>query len=82
MPVPFTLSLYIPYISLSLSLSLSLSYLSLPLYISPSSFLSLSPSLYLLSMILFGVSTGRFRPCLDTTFAILGRSQQYALKEI
>ena len=36
MPLPFTLSLYIPYISLSLSL---------------------------LSIILFGVSNGRFRPC-------------------
>ena len=50
--------------SLSLSLSplshsLSLSYLSLPLYISTSTFLSLS----LLSIILFGLSNGRFRPC-------------------
>ena len=65
--VPFTLS--IPFTSLSLSPlslsnSLSLSYLSLPLYISPSTFLSLSPSLSLLSFILFGVSNGRFRPCL------------------
>ena len=46
---PFHLS--IPFTSLSLSppslsLSLSLSYLSIPLYISPSSFLSLSPFLY------------------------------------
>ena len=60
----------------SLSLSLSLSplfpfhlsipftslYLSLPLYISPSNFLSLS----LLSIILFGISNRRFRPCLKT----------------
>ena len=46
-------------LSLSLSLPLPLSYLSFPLYISPSTFLSLS----LLSIILFGVSNGRFRPC-------------------
>ena len=70
--IPFTslsLHLSIPFSSLSLSplypfhltlsLSLFLSYLSLPLYISPSTFLSLS----LLSIILFGVSNGRFRPC-------------------
>ena len=44
----------------SLSLSHSLSYLSLPLYIFPSTFLSLS----LLSIIIFGVSNGSFRPCL------------------
>ena len=37
----------------------SLSYLSLPLYISPSTFLSLS----LLSIILLSVSNERFRPC-------------------
>ena len=43
----------------SLSLSHSLSYLSLPLYIFPSTFLSLS----LLSIIIFGVSNGSFRPC-------------------
>ena len=54
-------------LSLSLSLfisltSLSLSYLSLPLYISPSTFLSLSLLLCLLSIILFGVSNGLFRP--------------------
>ena len=36
------------------------SYLSLPVYISPSTFLSLSLLLYI---ILFGVSNGRFRPC-------------------
>ena len=42
------------------SLYLSLSYLSLPLYISHSTFLSLS---LLLCVILFGVSNGRFRPC-------------------
>ena len=52
---PFHLS--IPFTPLSFSPSLS--YLSLPLYISPSTFLSLS----LLSIILFGVSNGRFRPC-------------------
>ena len=62
MPLPFTLSLSIPYIYPSLSISLS--YLSLPLYIIPSTFLSLSPSLSFLSIILFGVSNGRFRPCL------------------
>ena len=64
--------LFIPFTSLSLSplfpfhLSIpftSLSYLSLPLYISPFTFLSLSPSLSLLSIILFGVSNVRFRPC-------------------
>ena len=48
---PFHLS--IPFTSLSY-------YLSLPLYIFPSTFLSLS---LLLSIILFGVSNGRFRPC-------------------
>ena len=52
--IPFT---SIPFTSLSLS-PLSL-YLSLPLYISPSTFLSLS----LLSIILLGVSNGRIRPC-------------------
>ena len=53
-----SLSLYIPF-------TLSLSFLSLPLSISlllPFS-LSLSPSRSLLSIILFGVSNGRFRPC-------------------
>ena len=56
---PFSLS--IPFTFLSFSpLSLSLYYLSLHLYISPSTFLSLS---LLLSIILFGVSNGRFRPC-------------------
>jgi len=74
MPLPFTLSLYAsPFHSLSLypfhlplSLSLSLSPPSLsllsflPLYISPSTFLSLH---LLLSIILFGVSNGRFSPC-------------------
>ena len=59
-----SLSLSIPFTSLSLShfslsLSLYLSYFSTPLYISPSTFLFLS----LLSIILFGVSNGRFRPC-------------------
>ena len=56
-PYPFHLS--IPFTSLSLS-PLFLFYLSLPLYISPSTFLS---PLSLLSIILFGVSNGRFRPC-------------------
>ena len=57
--LPFHLS--ITFTSLFLSpLSLSL-YLSLPLYISPFTFLSLS----LLSIILLGVSNGRFRPCLS-----------------
>ena len=65
---PFHLSIPLsPSLSLSLSLSLSpslppslsLSYLFLPLYIFPSTFLSLS----LLFIILFGVSNGRFRPC-------------------
>ena len=46
-------------LSLSFTLSIFLSYLSLPLYISPCTFLSLS----LLSIIFFGVSNGRFRPC-------------------
>ena len=70
--LPFTPSLSIPFTSksippLSLPLSLSLffylslsifiSYLSLPLFISPSTFLSLS----LLSIIIFGVSNGCFR---------------------
>ena len=54
---PFHLS--IPFTSLSLYLYLS--YISLPHSISPSTFLSLS---LLLSVILFGVSNGRFRPCL------------------
>ena len=45
------------------SLSLFISLISLPLYISPSTFLSLSLLLSLLSIILFGVSNGRFRPC-------------------
>ena len=75
--LPFTLSLYAsPFLSLSLSLypfhlSLSLSLLSLPpLYISSTTFLSpsLSPSLSLLSIILFGVSIGRFRPCFLVKF--------------
>ena len=62
---PFTLSILFTSLSLYLSLSLSLSlyYLSLPLYISPSTLLSLSFLLSLLSIILFGVSNGRFRPC-------------------
>ena len=60
---PFHLS--IPFTSLSLS-PLSLSLLSLPpsLYLSFYLSFSLSPSLCLLSSILFGVSNGRFRPCL------------------
>ena len=62
--VPFTslslsLSLTLSF-TLSLSFTLFLSYLSLPLYFSPCTFLSLS----LLSIIFFGVSNGRFRPCL------------------
>ena len=59
MPLPFTLSLYIPFTSLFLSL------LSLPpsLYLSFLLSLSLSPSLSLLSIILFGASNGRFHPC-------------------
>ena len=55
------LSLSLSLYPFHLSLSLSLSYLSLSLYISPNTFLSLS--LFLLSIILFGVSNGRFRPC-------------------
>ena len=59
-----SLSLYAsPFHTLSLSLYLSLSYLSLPLYISPSTFLSLSLLPSLLSIILFGISNGRFIPC-------------------
>ena len=54
----FCATLYIPFTSLSLSFISP----SLPLYISPYTFLS--PSLSLLSIILFGVSNGRFRPCL------------------
>ena len=69
---PFHLS--IPFTSLSLSplypfhLYLSLSLLSLPpsLYLSFYLSFSLSPSLSLLSIILFGVSYGRFRPCYST----------------
>ena len=53
-------------LSLSLSLLFSLSYLSLSLYFSPSTFLSLS----LLSIILFGVSNGRFRPCFSITIEL------------
>ena len=66
---PFQLS--IPFTSLSLSpLSLSLSYLSLPLYISPSTFLSLS----LLSIILFGVSNGvNFFPYDNIPYIVLAR---------
>ena len=61
--LPFTLSLS-PLYSFHLSipftiLSLYLSYPSLPLYIFPSTFLSLS----LLSIILFGVYNGGFHPC-------------------
>ena len=47
--IPFTLSLYRPF-HLSLSLSLISPSLSLPLYISPSTFLSLSLLLSLLSL--------------------------------
>ena len=66
---PFTLS--IPFTSLSLSLflslSLSLSVLSLPpsLYLSFFLSFSFSPSLSLLSIFNFGVSNGRFHPCLS-----------------
>ena len=75
---PLSLSPSIPFTSLSLSLplfpslypslspSLSISYLSLPLYIFRSTFLSLS----LLFIILFGVSNGRFRPCFFVTFHV------------
>ena len=64
--IPFTSVSLSPLYSFQLSnpftsLSLSLSYLSLPLYISPSTFPSLS---LLLSIILFGISNRRFRPCL------------------
>ena len=60
-PLPFTLSLYISFTSLSL-LSLPPSqYLSF--YLSLSFSLRPSLSLSLLSIILFGVSNGRFRPC-------------------
>ena len=72
----YPIHLSIPFTSLSLSplypfhlsinfTSLSLSLLSLPpsLYLSFYLTLSLSASLSLLSIILFGVSNGRFRPC-------------------
>jgi hypothetical protein len=67
-----SLSLYTFHLSLSLLLSLPLSLLSLPLYIFPSTFLSLFPSLSLLFIILFGVSNGRFRPCffLNTSYVM------------
>ena len=69
MRLPFTHTLYFPYISLS--------YISLPLYISPSTFLYLSPSLSLLSINLFGVSNGRFRPCY---FGNIARADTIPLK--
>ena len=58
---PFhSLSLYPFHLSLFLSLSLSF-------------YLSLSPSLSLVSITLFGVSNGRFRPCLVTrSHAVIG----------
>ena len=63
------LGLLYPFLSLFLSLSPSLTlYLSLlsqppSLYLSFYLSFSISPSLCLLSIILFGVSNGRFRPC-------------------
>ena len=63
---PFHISLSLSLsLSISLSLSLSLSLLSLPpsLYLSFYLSFSLSTSLCLLSIILFGVSNGRFCPC-------------------
>ena len=64
--LPFTLSLTIPFTSIPFTLSLS--YLSPSLYLS--FYLSFSPSLSLLSIILFGVSYGRFRPCFHTFLQI------------
>ena len=60
---PFYPLYLLPFISIYIYIYLSL--LSLPpIYIPPSTFfLSLSPSLSLLSIILFGASNGRFRPC-------------------
>ena len=52
--------LYFGYASIPINLTFSAWFFSLPLYISPSTFLFLS---LLLSIILFGVSNGRFRPC-------------------
>ena len=49
---------------LRFTFSLSFQLLSLPPPLYLSIYLSLSPSLSLLSIILFGVSNGRFRPCL------------------
>ena len=81
--LPFTLSLSlslsIPFTSLSLSpLYLSLTLFSLPpsLYLSFYLSFSLSPSFSLLSIILFDVSNGRFRPCCliigKCSFAVIG----------
>ena len=65
--LPLSLSLISPSISMSLllSLPLSLSLLSLPPSLCLSFYFSFSlfPSLYLLFIIFFGVSNGRFRPC-------------------
>ena len=63
-PLYSSLPLSIP-LSLSLSPSLSLSLLSLPPSLYLSFYLAFShfPSLSLLSIILFDVSNGRFRPC-------------------
>ena len=81
---------YSPFPSLypfHLYLSLSLSYLSLPLYISPSTFLSLS----LISIFLFGVSNGRFCPfflnptqitCSNTVFYVYLRKLSQNFKTI
>ena len=63
---PFHLSIHFTSLSISplypFHLSLSLISPSLSIYLLLP-FLSLSPSLCLLSIILFGVSNGRFRPC-------------------
>ena len=65
--IPFTSLSLSPLYPFHLSLSLSLSLLSLPPYQYLFFYLSfsISPSLSLLSIILLGVSNGRFRPCLQ-----------------
>ena len=77
---PFHLS--IPFTSLSLS-PLSLSLLSLPpsLYLSFYLSFSLSPSLSYLSIILFGVSNGRFSPCLGKKSQLILFSHLFGVEE-